>query len=370
MEQFTWDSLLETGLTDVDEQHHGLVDLINRFGALLLQPQQVDVGSVSRVLEELARYAQLHFNEEEQLMARWGLDPLHLQPHTKQHADFLLEVQRQAANLGGPAHAAAVNLHEFLVNWLAYHILGVDRKMARQIAAIEQGASPREALRGVQANQDPATATLVRAMERLFQQVSDRNLELFELNRTLEARVEQRTCELSEANLRLEGLASTDVLTGLANRRTAMRTLQRLWAEPEDVPLSCIMIDADGFKGVNDHHGHDAGDRVLLGLARCLVDTVRNDDTLCRLGGDEFLVICAQTPLAGALRLAENLRRQVSALRVGAGTGEWCGSISAGVATRKLGMASPDELLKGADEGLYEAKRRGRNCVATAPAAG
>lgn len=367
MEQFTWDNNFETGLTEVDEQHHRLVALINRFGELLLRPQQVQANSVSKVLEELARYAQHHFSEEEELMARFCLDPLHLQPHTRQHADFLLEVQRQAANLGGSVDAAAVRLHEFLVNWLAYHILGVDRKMARQIAAIEQGAAPREALLAVQGNQDPATAMLVRAMERLFQQVSDRNQALFELNRTLEQRVEQRTRELSEANLRLEGLASTDALTGLANRRTAMSTLHRLWKEPESVPLACIMIDADGFKGVNDRHGHDAGDQVLLALARCLSETVRNDDTLCRLGGDEFLVICAQTPMAGVLRLAEYLRSQVSGLRVAVGSSEWCGSISAGVAARSPGMSGPDELLKAADKGLYEAKRHGRNCVATAP---
>jgi hemerythrin len=84
------------------------------------------------------------------------------------------------------------------------------------------------------------------------------------------------------------------------------------------------------------------------------------------LGGDEFLIICADTPMDGALQLAEKIRADVAALRVGAGSGVWCGSISVGVAVRKAGLKSMDDLLKAADLGVYAAKRRGRNCVAVA----
>ncbi|MEI8258975.1 MAG: GGDEF domain-containing protein, partial [Deltaproteobacteria bacterium] len=91
------------------------------------------------------------------------------------------------------------------------------------------------------------------------------------------------------------------------------------------------------------------------------------DDVVCRLGGDEFLVICPRTPLDGARHLGELLRQAVSAMRVPAGSGEWKGSISVGVAQRSDGTGSAEELLKRADEAVYVAKRRGRNCVATAP---
>jgi hemerythrin len=204
-------------------------------------------------------------------------------------------------------------------------------------------------------------------MDRLFQQISDRNRELFELNQSLEARVEQRTQELSEANRRLEGLALTDTLTGLGNRRAAMRKLHAEWGagESTDRPLACIMIDVDGFKGINDRHGHDSGDEVLRCLARGLNEAVRTDDTLCRLGGDEFLVICSRTPLPGAMRLAEDLRQEAKRLRVPVGPAGWLGSISVGVAVRGPGMGGPDDLLKAADEGLYVAKRSGRDRVAT-----
>jgi len=367
MEQFVWDTFFETGIADVDTRHHGLVDLINQFGELLLRPQNVASEEVARVLNELASYASLHFTEEEQLMISSGLDPRHVQAHSVKHADFLREVRHQGADLKERSSATATRLYEFLVSWLAFHILGIDQVMARQIAAIEAGATPSVAFRSVVKNQAPATATLVHSMDRLFWQISDRNRELFELNQTLEARVASRTQELSEANQRLEGLASTDVLTGLANRRTAMRKLHAEWAtvEKRRQPLSCIMIDADGFKEVNDAFGHDAGDEVLKQLARCLDESVRSDDTLCRLGGDEFLVICGRTPLLGAMQLAEDIRLRVSELRVPAGQGAWRGSVSCGVAVRGAAMAGPDDLLKAADQGLYAAKRKGRNAVQT-----
>ena len=367
MEQFIWDSFFETGLADVDLRHHGLVDLINRFGTLLLQPQDIEAREVTQVLRDLADYALVHFTEDEQMMVSAGVDPRFVSAHVLKHSDFLREVQRRSASMPGASTGEARHLHEFLVSWLAFHILGVDQLMARQIAAIHGGASPNVAFGSAVGTQDPATATLVRSMERLFQQVSQQNRELFELNQTLEARVAKRTEDLSEANRRLDDLASTDTLTGLANRRTAMRLLQREWTAQErrERPLSCIMIDADGFKEVNDGFGHEAGDAVLRELARCLRQSVRSDDAVCRLGGDEFLVICSRTPLLGALKTAESIRQNVCELRVPVGSVSWHGSVSCGVAVRQAGMGDPGELLRAADQGLYVAKHGGRNRVGT-----
>jgi hemerythrin len=105
---------------------------------------------------------------------------------------------------------------------------------------------------------------------------------------------------------------------------------------------------------------------VLRALSAQLQQAVRTDDVVCRLGGDEFLIICARTPLAGALLLAETIRSEVAALRVPAGPGEWRGSISIGAAARTDAMNGLEDLMKEADRGLYVAKRNGRNCVATA----
>jgi hemerythrin len=259
-------------------------------------------------------------------------------------------------------------LLQFLTQWLAYHILGSDQFMAKQIASIQSGCRPEDAYLDAAPTNDPATDTLLAALNGLFHQVSERNRELVQLNKTLEARVAERTQALTDANQRLEDLANTDTLTGLPNRRYALYRFAMEWetAQRDGKPLACMMVDADGFKQVNDTHGHDAGDAVLRALSTQLNDAVRTDDIVCRLGGDEFLIICAGTPLNGAMRLAETIRQKVAALRVPAGDGEWCGSISVGVAARTASMKGLEDLMKAADQGVYVAKHNGRNCVATA----
>ncbi len=183
---------------------------------------------------------------------------------------------------------------------------------------------------------------------------------------SLEAQIAERTRALQEQNRRLENMALTDELTGLSNRRHALLTFAREWevSVQQDTPLSCLMIDADGFKQVNDTHGHDAGDEVLRSLSDCLRRAVRAEDVVCRLGGDEFLVICPGVHLEDAMHLAEQIRARVSGMQVPVGKGEWRGSISVGVASRLPDMIDLESLIKLADAGVYTAKRRGRNCVA------
>ncbi len=368
MSAFDWDACFDTELALVDEQHHRLVDLINRFGDLLMQAQGASVEEIEALFGELARYAETHFRDEESLMGREGLALQYIADHHREHKRFIHELTRLHANpIAGKPEEAASKLLGFLTNWLAYHILGTDQVMARQVSAIRAGATAEQAYETRRATQDPATVMLLHSLDALFEQVTERNHDLIELNQTLEQRVAERTQELTEANQRMADMALTDALTGLPNRRQALMRMQQDWPDTprDDAPLSCIMIDADGFKGINDTHGHDAGDEVLRRLGRQLRDFARNDDCVCRLGGDEFLVICPHTPLTGALLLAEKLRAAVATLRVPAGDGEWRGSISAGAATRQPGMQGTDELLKAADEGLYLAKRNGRNAVAT-----
>ncbi len=123
------------------------------------------------------------------------------------------------------------------------------------------------------------------------------------------------------------------------------------------------MVDADDFKAINDTYGHDAGDTVLQRLAQELQHAVRSDDVVCRLGGDEFLIICPDTDMAGALYLGEQTRTKVAALKVNAGSGFWHGSVSIGVASSGPAIADIDALIKEADLAVYRAKKDGRNCV-------
>jgi hemerythrin len=376
MQAFQWNHCFATGLADVDEQHQRLVDVINRFGALIMREDGATAAELEVVFAELAQYASFHFAEEEALMAASGLTPQYVESHRQKHLQFMAEVTLLYEGISADNRGAAKGLLEFLTNWLAYHILGSDQFMAKQIALIASGGGDSRGVTQPDAQvQDPAMDALLAALNGLFQQVSDRNHALVHLNKTLEARVSERTQALTEktqaladANQQLDDIANTDVLTDLPNRRHAMRSFQRAWSEAvsSNTALACMMIDADGFKQINDTHGHDAGDRVLQALSMQLRNAVRTDDLVCRLGGDEFLIICAATPMDGALQLAEKIRADVAALRVSAGASEWRGSVSIGVAVRTAGMNSMEDLLKTADLGVYAAKRNGRNCVAVA----
>ena len=365
MESFRWDKHFETGLVDVDKQHHKLVDLINRFGDLLSQLKGVSFADIETVFHELAEYAQYHFKEEEGMMSQVGLDTRFVAHHIQLHSNFLQELTRMREGVSPQKPDAAEPLLKFLTYWLAFHILGIDQSMARQVRAIKSGKQPAEAYSAEEVMKEGATEPLLQALNGLFHQVSERNRELIELNRTLEEKVAERTHALSDANKRLEELSLTDVLTGLPNRRHAMVRFADDWAESlrDGTPVACMMIDADGFKQINDNYGHDAGDEVLRQLSKNLKYAVRTDDIVCRLGGDEFLIICPRTSLEGALHAAELIRQTIAALRVSAGNGVWSGSISLGVAVRAPEMNSPEDLLKAADEGVYIAKRNGRNCV-------
>ena len=364
MKSFVWNMNFMTGLQSVDSQHKILVNIINKFGDLLAT-NKIGFADIDSTFSELAEYTKFHFKDEEELMLREGVDPRHTIEHIKTHTIFLAEVVEMRAGISKDNLVPAKNLLSFLVHWLAYHILGSDLNMSRQIMAIKSGVDSATAYENEEKEADNATEALLTALNGLFSQVSQRNKELIKLNQSLEDKVARRTNELSEANKHLEEISSTDALTGLANRRHAMRSLSCYWLESEKdaTPLSCIMIDADHFKEVNDTYGHDAGDVVLKELAKTLEHSFRSDDVVCRLGGDEFFIICPNTDASGAHYIAELAHKKVSELRVITGGDPWIGSISVGVASKDGGMSGYENLIKRADEGLYAAKKDGKNCV-------
>ncbi len=176
--------------------------------------------------------------------------------------------------------------------------------------------------------------------------------------------------ELATLNDQLEQMATTDELTGLFNRREAMRRLEDQWSfsERQDRPLACMMLDIDHFKKCNDTYGHDAGDEVLRKTAHILKRSVRTGETVCRIGGEEFVVFCPGATAEMASKGAERLRAAVEANQVAHGNATLSVTISAGVAERGSDTPNFDDLLKRADQALYEAKDTGRNrvCVAVA----
>ena len=364
MESFHWDKNFMTGLETVDRQHHHLVDILNKFEDHLSK-DKLETVEIEAIFAELFRYSKFHFEEEIELMSTNHIDQRHIDTHIKAHDDFAQEIEFMKLRTSLDNQSEVQHLLDFLVNWLVYHILGTDQNMARQIRAIQSGIAPNEAYDAEDRESDNATEPLLISLRTLFQLVSAQNKKLFQLNQSLEIKVDKRTKELSIANRRLEEMALTDVLTGLPNRRHAIRKLAFLWDESldADTSLVCMMIDADNFKQVNDTYGHDAGDLVLQELADTLKVAIRSDDIACRIGGDEFLIICPNTNKEGGLIVAEHIRDSVSNLRVTTGDGYWHGSISIGMAFRSPNMNRYEDMIKTADTCVFDAKRAGKNCV-------
>jgi diguanylate cyclase (GGDEF)-like protein len=172
------------------------------------------------------------------------------------------------------------------------------------------------------------------------------------------------SAELAASNQRLQQLALTDVLTELPNRRFANEQLDRQWAiaQRSGRPLSCMMIDIDHFKLINDTYGHKVGDNVLKQVADILRQTARKQDMVCRLGGEEFLVICPDSEPDQAFHYAERLRLSVATSNIkNAGGADLHLTISIGLAYKRPELQNVEVLLQLADKRMYAAKESGRN---------
>jgi diguanylate cyclase (GGDEF)-like protein len=134
-------------------------------------------------------------------------------------------------------------------------------------------------------------------------------------------------------------------------------------ARRSQMPVALIMFDLDRFKDVNDRHGHLCGDAVLAAVGARMRDVLRGSDLKCRYGGEEFLVLLPETPLEGAKRVADTLRRELADMAV-----QWKDetlhiTASFGVSVALPSEIDPQALISRADAALYRAKDQGRNCV-------
>ncbi|MFI5459040.1 MAG: GGDEF domain-containing protein [Isosphaerales bacterium] len=160
---------------------------------------------------------------------------------------------------------------------------------------------------------------------------------------------------------RLENLALTDPLTGLANRRALENALESAVSRAKryNSHVSVIFVDVDHFKQFNDRCGHKVGDQVLRAVARVVLSSVRTEDVAGRYGGEEFLVVLPETDEAGSAQLAERIRTAVKALDSPLPPV----TISLGVATLRAQWSSVAALVAKADQALYVSKQTGRDRV-------
>jgi two-component system cell cycle response regulator len=173
-----------------------------------------------------------------------------------------------------------------------------------------------------------------------------------------------------EASIRAElaqEQAMTDALTGLLNRYGLQHVLVREHAEARryNRPLSCLVIDLDNFKTINDTYGHASGDLALQQIAGILREAVRASDTVFRYGGEEFLVLLPETDLDGAIALAEKIRLAAASRTFGEGQRSFTLTLSAGAGCL-CDNESGHDMIARADMALYRAKEQGRNRVQSA----
>ena len=179
--------------------------------------------------------------------------------------------------------------------------------------------------------------------------------------------LQKRNSELEEMLFRVEYMAMTDALTGLYNRRrfndVLKRELATAWRYHN--PLTCIMMDIDLFKGINDKYGHPAGDEVLKAIAEVLTESLREVDIAARYGGEEFALLMPHTSKQNAVVAAERIMEKIHAAEIETQEGIVVQfTVSMGIADIKdIKTNEMDELIRVADSALYEAKRLGRDRI-------
>lgn len=291
-EIFPWDGNLETGLTLIDQHHRHLFSLVNELGSTL---EQGNLANMDALCRELIRYAAYHFAEETQKMRDAGLSSHFIKRHTREHAQFIQQIKALHASSINDGPASAHTLLSFLMHWLTYHILGMDKCMARQIGAVELGVSPALAYAAEtsaaegSSTDHSANQMLLRALSKLYKVV-------FAHSQSLEHKVQERTrfleesreslaravedLRLSEERLRLAtqanriGMWELDLTSGALSwddtlfslygrRREDFHGAQDAWqacVHPEDLDSSALALQ----QAIEGQRPFDCDFRILL----------------------------------------------------------------------------------------------------------
>lgn len=218
----------------------------------------------------------------------------------------------------------------------------------------------------VDADRSDELGDLARSFNAMADELARSHKHLITLNAELEERVRQRTTALQEANERLREMAVRDSLTGLYNRRHFAELIDRLDAEAAryGTDFTCMMLDLDNFKQINDTLGHQIGDHLLQLTARVIRDSIREADIAIRFGGDEFAVLLPRTTPAEARASAERIRSNFRQAVIREMPLARNASLSIGMASRDEDRPlEANDLVKLADEALYLAKARGKDRV-------
>ncbi|MGX8012778.1 GGDEF domain-containing protein [Mesorhizobium sp. ORM8.1] len=283
---------------------------------------------------------------------------------------ILLSVALVGVSAGGEFYERHLNIMLF-VAITAIIIFGIPLAWTVTIAALSLGLYLAFQLQNPAIGFGSAVAATLFFASGIFATVAARRIMTILAQKTFlfELRDRHRVAELAKANDRLELLAKTDPLTGIANRRWMTETLDQLWGSDKRCldGAAMLMCDIDHFKKLNDHLGHAEGDRCLVEVAGIIQESVRRDrDQVARYGGEEFLVLLPAVNEEEAVSVAERIRKGVEDAGLPNPTSRisGCVTLSIGVAVQASEEAiSPEQLQRQADAALYLAKQTGRNRV-------
>lgn len=228
---FIWSTDFATDIGIIDEQHQKLIDMINMAVKLSLETGAVCLDTVAALKVNLEEYVGYHFGTEEIMMESFGVDMRHQKTHRIAHENFTNHVRAFFLRNARPERPELRAFAEYLIRWLAYHILNLDKTFARQIRSIQTDMEPEQAYEQERIIQETTSEPLLKALQGLFFIVAEKNLQLEKANAELETKVHERTSQLEIANRKLTLLAVENELTKLPNRRYALGTLDRLSRE-------------------------------------------------------------------------------------------------------------------------------------------
>lgn len=362
-EVFPWNRNFETGHAVIDRQHRKLVDLLNALAKTLINNEPIHIN---RAFDELAAYADQHFDTEDAIWLESFGDDAWLKAHRKSHASFMpkvLEMKQQEVRK--PLPEVVEEIIKFLIRWLAFHIIDNDKRMALVVEGLASGSRLDKAKADADEKMSGSMRVLIDTILNMYDDLSSKAIDLMRERR---ARIEAER-RLKQANKKLEELAVTDQLTALYNRRffnTVFPTeLQR--AKREELPLTYMLIDIDFFKHYNDTYGHLAGDAALKQVGKCLAGACRrSSDMAFRLGGEEFGILASGLDEQQATQFAEIIREEIAGLNISHDHSAEHPQI-----TISLGLVckvpapgdNPEDFFTMADRRLYLAKAKGRNRV-------
>lgn len=332
MDVFVWDRSFSTGLTAMDDQHRGLIDIFNELHRTLfdinLPPDRRDVA-MRRSFDRLMAYARAQFADEEALMQSCGLDQRHQFVHRRQHEQFIRNLRELWADKDTLADPAS-RLMGFLSSWIGLHVLGVDQSMVRQMRLIEEQLPPSEAHERDTSVSDIGLRSILNMVGRLYQDLSRQTRVLGQARHDLFETERQ----LSVLGNRLEVHSRFDELLQIPNRRYFDQRIREEVARAfrSEDPLSVLVISLDFPANEGDSLTLSAADACLQTVTKAVAGAMkRTTDLVARHGPQRLVVMMPETDRHGASLAAQRVVDAVAKLDLPHATDEVAATVTASV---------------------------------------